>query len=415
MALAARTVAQVLNGKSLNRALAVISESDHSLRAAARDLTYNTLRQWGKVDVILERLQTTTIENHSLKALLLVALGELRESPKSAHTSVDQAVDACLLLRLPRTKGLVNAILRNYLRRSEDLEARIQQTETGQYSHADWWIKTLQRSYPREWQSILSAANAHPPMTLRVNRRRITPAEALQNLSAAGIPAKALGGSAIMLDRPCPVVSLPGFEDGCLSVQDAGAQQAAPMLDVMPGMKVLDACAAPGGKSGHILELADCELIAVDISAERARRIQENLQRLRLRAEIRVGDSLRPESFCVQGEQFDRILLDAPCTASGVVRRHPDIRWLRRPGDLETFARTQSSMLDAVWPLLRPDGKLLYTTCSVFPVENALQIEKFLSRHNDARACRIPLPAQGQILPGEETDGFYYELLQKRR
>jgi 16S rRNA (cytosine967-C5)-methyltransferase len=259
-------------------------------------------------------------------------------------------------------------------------------------------------------------SNHHPPMTLRVNLRRTSCDDFLLRLDAAGIGGKAVSASAVILDKPVAVSQIPGFALGAASVQDAGAQFAATLLDVSPGMRVLDACAAPGGKTGHILEHVDCELVAVENDAVRAIRISENLTRLGLRANIQTADCLVPQMWW-DGRPFDRILLDAPCSASGVVRRHPDIKWLRRPRDIKGFAATQARMLDVMWPLLSPGGKLLYVTCSVFPEENEKQIEVFFGKHPDAKqelfAKHQEVPADGRLLPNAWHDGFYYALLRK--
>jgi 16S rRNA (cytosine967-C5)-methyltransferase len=255
-------------------------------------------------------------------------------------------------------------------------------------------------------------------MVLRVNQRRVSADDYLRKLSEVGLAARSLGQQAVLLEKPCRVERLPGFAAGEVSVQDAGAQRAAFLLDARDGMRVLDACAAPGGKTGHVLELAQCDLVAVDSDRARAARISENLSRLKLAARIVVGDCLEPEAFS-DGRLFDRILLDAPCSASGVVRRHPDIKWLRRESDIEEFARAQGRLLDASWRVLAPGGKLLYATCSVFPEENGEQVRGFLSR--EAGAGLLPLPRLpgwednpgGQILPNASSDGFFYALLTK--
>jgi 16S rRNA (cytosine967-C5)-methyltransferase len=301
---------------------------------------------------------------------------------------------------------LVNAVLRGFQRRADGLLAGIEATDTGRYRHARWWIERVRAAYPEAWETMLLESNRHPPMTLRINRRHLSATEYLERLSRAGISARWLGAEAVVLEKPRSVALLPGFAEGDVSVQDAGAQHAAPLLDVRDGMRVLDACAAPGGKTGHILELANCELLAVDADAVRARRITENLSRLKLSAKVVVGDCRNPETFWDK-KPFDRILLDAPCSASGVVRRHPDIKWLRRPDDIDRFARTQSEMLDAMWQVLAPDGKLLYATCSIFTEENGEQVRAFLQRRPEAVLLPLPwLAADGQILPGADSDGF---------
>ncbi|HEY6242267.1 MAG TPA: 16S rRNA (cytosine(967)-C(5))-methyltransferase RsmB [Burkholderiales bacterium] len=428
---AGEIVGRVFDGESLNVALSDLRRRSQaqSLTAAAQDLCYNTLRGYGVVDVALERLLQKPLTDSPLRGLLLAALAELAARPRSAHAVVHQAVEAATLLGYSRAKGLVNAVMRNFQRRMPELLREIEATERGRYRHPPWWIEALRAAYPSEWEAVLVESNRHAPMVLRVNRRRLSSAAYLEKLQRAGLSARALEQDAVMLDKPCRVERLPGFVEGEVSVQDAGAQRAAPFLDVRDGMRVLDACAAPGGKTGHLLELADCELLAVDADGVRVQRIAENLSRLKLTAKIIVGDCRRPEGFS-QGRPFDRILLDAPCSASGVVRRHPDIKWLRRKTDVSEFGRTQGELLDALWQVLAPDGKLLYATCSVFPEENGVQVRDFLLRHREAEILPLPtlaeldvgsgVPAvrvapfsEGQILPSADRDGFFYALLTK--
>ncbi len=421
---AAEAIGRVSGGESLNIALADLKHraSAQTLAAAAQDLCYNTLRSYGVVDVALERLLQKPLTDFPVRGLLLTALAELAARPQSAHAVVHQAVEAAALLGHSRAKGLVNAVMRNFQRRMPELLSEIQSTESGRYRHPQWWIDALRLAYPREWESVLLESNRHPPMVLRANRRRLSAKGYLEKLDRAGIPARALGHDAVLLEKPCRVERLPGFAAGEVSVQDAGAQRAAPLLDVRDGMRVLDACAAPGGKTGHLLELAQCELLAVDADGVRARRIAENLSRLKLSAKVVVGDCRKPEDFC-EGRPFDRILLDAPCSASGVVRRHPDIKWLRRKTDVSEFGRTQAELLEALWRVLAPDGKLLYATCSVFPEENGAQVDNFLLRHPDAEMLPLPglaendkgapRPLEGQILPSAHSDGFFYALLKR--
>ena len=408
----ARALGRVLSGQSMNDGFEAVRS--RNLRAAVQDLSFNALRGYGLVDVILDRLLERPLTDNDLRGLLLAALTELLNRPQHAHTVVHQAVEAAVILGQPRAKGLVNAVLRNFQRRGEQLRAEIEATETGRFHHPQWWIDRVRSAYPARWEDVLLAANVHPPMALRVNTRRASVADYLGELAAAGIDARALGGAGIMLNRPCRTEALPGFAEGRVSVQDKGAQAAAPLLDVEPGMRVLDACAAPGGKTAHLLELVDCELLAIDISRERLARVSENLVRLGLSAGVRVGDAVEPNTFW-DGKPFDRILADVPCSASGVVRRHPDIRWLRRSSDIEGFAATQARMLEALWQLLAPGGTLLYATCSVFPEENGLQVRSFLDRHPEALKMPLAGLGDGQILPGSETDGFYYALLEKKR
>jgi 16S rRNA (cytosine967-C5)-methyltransferase len=413
---AAEVIGRVLDGESLSAALGDLKHRTpaQALAAAAQDLSYNALRGYGVVDVALDRLLERPLTDSSLRGLLLAAFAELAARPHAAHAVVHQAVEAAGLLGHLRAKGLVNAVLRNFQRRIHQLLPEIEATEPGRYRHPQWWIDALRAAYPHEWEAALLESNRHPPMVLRVNRRRLPAGAYLEKLDRAGIPARSLGREAVLIEKPCRVERLPGFAAGEVSVQDAGAQRAAPLLDVRDGMRVLDACAAPGGKTGHLLELARCELLAVDADTERAGRIAENLSRLGLAAKIVVGDCREPESFS-EGRTFDRILLDAPCTASGVVRRHPDIKWLRRRADASEFARTQAVLLEALWRVLAADGKLLYATCSVFPEENAEQMRAFLLRHPEAAMLPLPDLAEGQILPRPDSDGFFYALLKKNQ
>lgn len=412
LAAAARAVGGVLSGASLNAGLETIRP--RTLRAAAQDLSFNALRGYGLIDAALDRLLERPLMDKAFRGLLLAALAELLNRPQSAHAVVHQAVEAAGLVGQPRAKGLVNAVLRNFLRQGAQLRDEIEKTETGRFRHPQWWIDRVRIAYPSRWDEVLRAGNVHPPMTLRVNVRRASVQNYVEKLAHANLHARTLGGAAVMLERPCRIEVLPGFAEGEVSVQDKGAQAAAPLLQVEPGMRVLDACAAPGGKAAHLLELGECDLIAVDISRERALRIGENLTRLGLNATVRVGDAARPPTFW-DGRPFDRILVDVPCSASGVVRRHPDILWLRRESDIAAFAATQACMLEALWQLLIPGGTLLYATCSVFPEENGSQVRSFLGRHPEAFAMPLAGLGDGQILPGFDTDGFYYALLQKIR
>ena len=389
-----------------------------ALTAAVQDLCYSALRGYGFIDAALDRLLQKPLTEAPVRGLLLAALAELASRPQSAHAVVHQAVEAAVLLGKPRLKGLVNAVLRNFQRRLPELTSEIEGTEPGRYHHPQWWIDAVRTAYPDRWEAALLESNRHPPMTLRVNRRRL-PADAyIAKLAESGIAARALGHEAVLLAKPCRVERLPGFADGEVSVQDLGAQRAAFLLDARDGMRILDACAAPGGKTGHLLEIARADLVAVDADAARARRISENLGRLRLAARVVVADCREPEAFS-EGRPFDRILLDAPCSASGVVKRHPDIKWLRRSGDAAEFGRVQAQLLDALWRVLAPGGKLLYATCSVFPEENGAQLRAFRARQPEAEC--LPLPAlagwedaaAGQILPSAVSDGFYYALLRK--
>jgi 16S rRNA (cytosine967-C5)-methyltransferase len=384
------------------------------LRPAALDLAFTALRDCGRGDFLLGRLLEKPLKDREARALLLVALARLERRPTEAHTVVDQAVAAAGGIARGRFKGLVNAVLRNFLRRRDELLAAADADAVARWRHPAWWLDVLRQAYPAQWEEIATAGNSHPPMCLRVNRRhRAAGADFAAELARAGIAARALDPWALLLDKPVPVERIPGFRQGRASVQDWGAQRAAALLDVQDGMRVLDACAAPGGKAAHLLELADLDLTALEVDADRAARIGENLDRLGLAATVKVADAARPGDWW-DGRPFARILADVPCSASGVARRHADIKWLRRPADVAGFARAQAAILDALWPTLAPGGKMFYCTCSVFPAENGEQVRAFVMRHADAR--RLPTGGAAdelQLLPGPDHDGFYYALLRK--
>lgn len=413
--LASTAVSQVLAGRNLNQALHGLFSRRPALtphqRAAAQDMSYGTLRFYGQLRAILDLLLQKPLQDEAVRALLLVALYQLQYSRAAEHAVVDHAVKATLALKKPWAKGLVNAVLRNFLRRRPTLLEQSAATEEGHYSHPQWWIDRLRKEYPQDWAAILETDNRHPPMTLRVNNRALSTEAYLSRLQQQGIEGRQVGESAIMLEQPVAVERLPGFDEGMVSVQDAGAQMAARLLDVAGGMRVLDACAAPGGKAAHLLELAGIELTALDNDPERLEKIGQTLRRLGLEAHCAVGDAAKPEGWW-DGRPFQRILADVPCSASGVARRHPDIKWLRREADIAAFAAQQAEILEALWRTLESGGKLLYATCSVFAEENQEQIARFLARHGDAQ-CASPDAGNGQLIPNSRHDGFYYALLSK--
>jgi 16S rRNA (cytosine967-C5)-methyltransferase len=408
---AAGLIAAVIKGRNLDAALAHAAPPA-SLRAATMDLAYTTLRAYGRGDFLLGLLLDRPLKDATARGLLLAALARLEVRPEDAHTTVDQAVTAAAGIGRGQFKGLVNGVLRSFLRRREELLALAGADAVARWQHPAWWMERLRRDHPAHWESILAAGNSHPPLCLRINRRRVAAADYLMQLDAAGLAARPLGDDAILLEKPVPVERIPGFSEGLCSVQDRGAQAAAALLDAHEGMRVLDACAAPGGKAAHLLETADIELTALDADAQRTTRISGNLQRLGLRATVKVGDA-RDVAAWWDGRSFDRILADVPCSASGVVRRHPDAKWLRRDSDIAGFAATQREIVDALWRTLAPGGKMLYATCSVFGDENARQVDAFVGRHADARHLAMPVDAQTHHLPDGEHDGFFYALLQK--
>jgi 16S rRNA (cytosine967-C5)-methyltransferase len=307
-----------------------------------------------------------------------------------------------------RFRALVNGVLRNFLRQQSELLSAIATNDVARFQHPGWWLDRLYQAWPEAWQQIAQVGNSPPPMALRVNQRKISPPVYLAQLIEAEIPASFDGATGILLDKPVAVERLPGFADGLVSVQDPGAQRAAVLLDLPAGSRVLDACAAPGGKTAHLLERSDVDVLALDLKPARCRRIEENLARLGLTATTKVADCIKRDTWW-DGEPFDAILADVPCTASGVVRRNPDAKWLRREEDIASFAATQARILDSLWIVLRPGGKFLYATCSVFAEENSEQIARFLKRQPTAQQCLTE-----QLLPNAEHDGFFYSLLEKR-
>lgn len=409
--LAAHTLDTVLSGRNLTDTLAALWRQEPALtgpqRAAIMDICYGSLRHYGWLRGALDSLLSKPLADPFIDRLLIISLYQLLYSQTAAYAVVDHAVHVATAHDDGRLKALVNAILRNFQRRRAELTATLKRESVAFWNHPDWWIGVVQQTWPRDWKQILTVANQHPPMTLRVNVRRTTPEAYLATLTAADMPATLHTSGAITLTKPVPVDKLPGFAEGVVSVQDAGAQLAASWLEVKDGMRVLDACAAPGGKTGHLLEIADLDLTAVDVDTARLARVSSNLARLGLSAQTVAGDAARPATWW-DGKPFDRVLADVPCSASGVVRRHPDIKWTRRPTDAQTFARQQIGFLDALWALVVPGGKMLYATCSIFPAENRRQIDNFLTRHVNAS-----LERDIQLLPSEEHDGFYYALLCK--
>lgn len=427
--LTADAVQAVQSGRSLNDALARVPAD---ARPGTQALSFHVLRWLGGATEV-RAICAPKPPPPNVDALLVSALALLwptgDEPPYPDHTLVDQAV-ACARHRTPAASGFINAVLRRFVRDRAALVAQASHQAIGDYNHPLWWIERVKQDWPAQWQPLLRQANRHPPMTLRVNARRGDAAGYVDRLGAQGIAARVLadpayGGHAVVLDRPCPVSALPGFAAGEVSVQDAAAQRAAPLLlggEPLPdGARVLDACAAPGGKTAHLLEMRpDLDLLALDSDPLRLQRVQETLNRLQLSTptiRLAAADARDPVRWW-DGRPFDAILLDAPCTASGIVRRHPDVRWLRRPDDVQNLVRVQAALLDALWPLLADGGRLLYATCSVFQAEGRHQIDAFAQRQGDDAVRQDPT-APGHLLPLSDNgaapeDGFFYALLHKR-
>lgn len=441
----AEVVRAVQAGRSMTDAIAQVPPE---FRAGAQALSFHAMRHLGEARALRRLLVPRDPPEALLDALLQVSLALLLPSAATSatdtadgtdgaattgattasasaapsytpHTVVDQAVRAAASMRrLLPFKGLVNGCLRGFLRDPAGLLAQATKTVEGRWNHPQWWVDKLRSAYPDAWQDLLAAANVPAPLTLRVNRRRATREQVLEAFAAAGIAAGPSGDAGVALAQPRPVAQLPGYEQGWWSVQDAGAQLAAPLLSVRDGERVLDACAAPGGKTAHLLELADVSLTALDADGVRLQQVRENLERLGLRRPdtvLRRADAADLAEWW-DGVPYDAVLADVPCTASGIVRRHPDIRWLRRADDVARTVKLQARIVDALWRTVAPGGRLLYVTCSIFPEENERQAAAFAARHADARRLDAPgqlLPVAGDTTPGAQRDGFFYALFAK--
>jgi 16S rRNA (cytosine967-C5)-methyltransferase len=417
--------AVVTRGQSADAALA--AQGSGVPRGPVQAITLGTLRWYLRLtcalSALLERPGALPSE---VRALLAVGAHQIEYSRNAAQVTVHACVDAVRALGAPRSAALVNAVLRRFVAERVRLLAPVDADLGARTAHPSWLVERIRAAWPEELEAVLRANNVHPPMTLRVDRSRASAEGVLKRLSEAGIEAHAIQwlDSGIVLTHPVGVSELPGFAEGILSVQDAGAQLAAPLLGVRPGMRVLDACAAPGGKTGHLLEVMgeDGELVALDDDAGRVALIAANLERLKRRARLVVGDAGDPATFW-DGRPFERILIDAPCSSTGVIRRHPDIKLLRRPGDIAACARQQLRILSAAAGMLAPGGRVLYSTCSILPEENEAVIQALLAVQPGLVPVSLGAPAPGaqmrrvgaQLLPGAEagTDGFYYACLEK--
>ena len=425
---AAQVALAVQNGRSMTAALETVPKD---LRPGVQALSFQSMRWWGRA-LALRKCLARKVPPAQADALLCTALAlswQDELAPYPVHTLVNQAVEAARRHKDMRAQApFVNACLRRFLREREALIAQTDTDFTALWNHPTWWVKRLQTDHPQDWQTILQAAQSAAPMTLRVSPEHSTVQAYLQVLEAQGIAAKAVGQFGVQLLKAVPVHQLPGFSDGHVSVQDAAAQLAAPLLlnglqAAHQTLRLLDACAAPGGKTGHLLECRpEAQVLALDVDPVRCERIQQNLDRLKVKAQIVAADAAKPAEWW-DGQSFDGILLDAPCTASGIGRRHPDVRWLRRESDVAQLAAIQAKLLKALWPLVKPGGRLLYCTCSVFKAEGESQIQTFVQHNTDAQI----LPSPGYLTPSSATsetslrdnvmgehDGFYYALLEKR-
>lgn len=408
--LAAYSLGEVLSGRNLSEVLTQLIQQHSELspadKGALQDLSHGSLRYLGLLQQLVRKM-TKSFPPNEINNLLIIALYQLNFSRNATHAVVNEAVNNARQINGGRYQKLVNALLRRFLRERETLITTTNKQEEARYNLPAWWLNYLKKHYPQHWHNIATAMQQHPPMTLRVNRRVTDAEQYLNELVKADIPAKILDTHSIMLQQPITVQKLPGFADGLVSVQDYGAQQAIPLLNPQNGERILDACAAPGGKTGHILEWAECEVTALDIDSQRLQRVKDNLQRLQQQAQLHCADAKELHSW-YDNNTFDAILADVPCTASGVVKRHPDIKWLRQPQDGQKTALQQQALLDNLWLTLKSGGRMLLATCSIFVEENQQQLARFLTRHSDARERLSRV-----LLPNSRQDGFFYALIDK--
>lgn len=420
-AVAAQVIYQVVDqGQSLSAALPPAQQKVAPRDGALlQEICYGVLRWLPRLESITQSLMDNPLKGKQrvFHHLILVGLYQLSYMRIPAHAAVAETVNATKVLKKPQLRGLVNAVLRSYQRNKETLDATSVAHNAGKYGHPGWLLTLLQQAYPAQWEQVVEANHEKAPMWLRVNRTHHTREAYKALLDQAGIEASVHpeAEDALKLATPCDVTALPGFSEGWVSVQDAAAQLAVDYLKPQAGELILDCCAAPGGKTCHILEHEpSANVVAMDVDAARLSRVEDNVKRLKLKARVICGDARTPDEWW-QGEQFDRILLDAPCSATGVIRRHPDIKWLRRADDIDQLVSLQSEILDAMWAQLKSGGTLVYATCSVTPQENAEQVKAFLTRTPDAvLETGTPTQPGRQILPGQEDmDGFYYAVLKK--
>jgi len=418
--LSAMIVEQVLIGKNLNKSFELIltryDKKEIENLPQIKDMVYGALRDLGKSYFFINKLVKNKIENKCLESLLHIVLFQINNARSNDFTLVNQAVDAAK--RIDHKKSsFINGVLRNFLRNKNNLQKELKENESANYSYPSWWIKKTKKQYPKDWQKILNIGNQHPPLTLRTNLKKISVKEYLKILKKNKIDYSFVGDECLILKKPIDANKIPGFLDGKISVQDFGAQLAAHLIDLKENQKVLDACSAPGGKACHMIELKSIKLLAVESNRQRVNKIKENVQRLNLKLEI-LNKKIDKKNDWWNKEYFDRILLDVPCSASGIVRRHIDIKWLRRKNDFNKFGDNQLDLIRSVWPMLKKNGKLLYVTCSIFEEENRNVIESFKKELKDISELNIEFPSnvvhiKNQLLPSDNHDGLFYALLQK--
>ncbi len=417
--LSAMIVEQVLTGKNLDKSFKlVLKKYNNEIEniPQIKDMVYGAIRDLGKSYFYINKLVKNKIQNRCLESLLHVVFFQINNSRSNDFTLVNQAVDAAK--RIDHKKSsFINAVLRNFLRNKNNLQKQLKDNESAMYSYPNWWIEKVKEQYPKNWKTILDVGNQHPPQALRINLRKIGVKEYSRLLNENGIDYKLVGGECLIINKPMEVSKIPGFLDGKISIQDFGAQLAAHIIDLKKDQKVLDACSAPGGKACHMLELNTIKLLAVESDKRRIIKIEDNIKRQGLKVNI-LNKKISRQNEWWDKQHFDRILLDVPCSASGIIRRHVDIKWLRRINDLKKFGDNQLILLKSVWPMLKKNGKLLYVTCSIFEEENRNIIEKFIKESNNVSELNINFPSniihiKNQLLPSDNHDGLFYALLQK--
>ena len=418
--IAAMIVEQVLFGRNLDKSFDLIlkkyTNSEIENPSQIKDMVYGAIRDLGKSNFYINKLVKNKIENRCLEALLHIVLFQITHERSNVFTLVNEAVEAAKKIDHKKS-AFINAVLRNFLRNKDNLQQELKEDKSAVYSYPNWWIEKVKNQYPQNWRDILLIGNQRPPLTLRINLKKIDVNKYSTILDEHGIDHTLVGGECLIINKPLGVDKIPGFLEGKVSIQDFGAQLAAHLIDLKKDHKVLDACSAPGGKACHMLELNSIELLAIESDKQRTIKIQENIDREGLKATI-LNDKLCSQNEWWNKEYFDRILLDVPCSASGIVRRHVDIKWLRRINDFKSFGDNQLSLLRSAWPLLKENGKLLYVTCSIFEEENRDVIEKFKLGLDNVSELNINFPSnivhiKNQILPSDNHDGLFYALLQK--
>ena len=415
--LAAKILEQVLLGKNLDKSFQlVLNNKKVENLSEIKDMAYGAIRELGESNFYINKLVKNKIHNLCLESLLHIVLFQINNTRSNNFTLVNQAVDAAKKIDFKKS-SFINAVLRNFLRNKDNLQKQLNENESAKYSYPKWWIEKVKNQYPKNWQDILNIGNQRPPLTLRINSKKLIIGEYSEKLNKQGAEHTLLNDECLILKKPLDVKKIPGFDVGEVSVQDLGAQLAAHIIDLKNNQKVLDACSAPGGKACHMLELNKIQLTAIDSDKQRTIKINDNINRQGFTANV-MNEELNIRNKWWDKEYFDRILLDVPCSASGIVRRHVDIKWLRRVNDFKKFSDNQLLLLRAAWPMLKEGGKLLYITCSIFEEENREVIENFKKSLSNISEIDIKFPSnifhiKNQVLPSDNHDGLFYALLQK--